>query len=93
MSDKIQVIHVKGDPLDEPMNTGKLTTAFSVHADDTIMDIKRKIALSDPNDIGVDEIYLFGRIKKKEETVERRERRRKNEARRKKTYEAHAFWI
>ena len=67
MSDKIQVIHVKGDHLDEPMKTGDLTTAFSIHADDTIMDIKRKIALTDPNDIGVDEIYLFGRIKKKED--------------------------
>ena len=64
MSDKIQVIHV-GVENDVPLVIGP--GGFSIHADDTIMDIKRKIALSDPNDIGVDEIYLFGKIKKKED--------------------------
>ena len=62
MSGKIEVIHIgegeKGVELSMPVG-------LSIHSDDTIMDIKRKIALTRKN-ITVDELYLFGKIKKKE---------------------------
>jgi len=62
MSDKIQVMHVIGK------TEGELTMpdGLSIRDDDTIMDIKRKIALTLDN-ISVDEIYLFGKIEKRED--------------------------
>ena len=56
MSDEIKVMHVVGD------KKGKFETAegLNIRADDTIMDIKRKITLSDGSRFTIDEIYLFG---------------------------------
>ena len=64
MSDKIEVRHVGLEVEPIPLIMPEM---FSIRADDTIMDIKRKIALTHNNDITVDEIYLFGKIKKKED--------------------------
>ena len=65
MSDKIEVIHIGYDEKKEIRLA--MSNGLSIQADDTIMDIKRKIALTHRNDITVDEIYLFGKIKKKED--------------------------
>ena len=63
MSDKIQVMHVG---VGDKAALLSMPEKFSIRADDTIMDIKRKIALVDKT-ITVDEIYLYGKIKKKED--------------------------